>query len=149
MAHEKEKELLERASYLIGNPGANISGSTDCACDEWQKDYKAFLSTLPEEKEENKWISVKDKMPNPEIPLLVYGLNEYKKGRRLRACWIPQYYMSTDESEYEGTPDYNEEKDEYYWPQGWYEWNEHEDIHFLIDFDITHWMPLPEFNPSK
>jgi len=52
MAHEKERELLERASYLIGNPGANISGSTDCACDEWQRDYKYFLSTLPEEKEE-------------------------------------------------------------------------------------------------
>lgn len=54
MAHEKERELLERASYLIGNPGANISGSTDCACDEWQRDYKSFLSTLPEEKEEKK-----------------------------------------------------------------------------------------------
>ena len=53
MAHEKERELLERASYLIGNPGANISGSTDCACDEWQRDYKSFLSTLPEEEEEN------------------------------------------------------------------------------------------------
>ena len=54
MAHEKERELLERASYLIGNPGANISGSTDCACDEWQRDYKSFLSTLPEEKEEKR-----------------------------------------------------------------------------------------------
>jgi len=140
MAHEKERELIDEfCKYLKDS-------SRHCMINLW---IDRFLSTLPEEKEENKWISVKDKMPNPEIPLLVYGLNEYKKGRRLRACWIPQYYMSTDESEYEGTPDYNEEKDEYYWPQGWYEWNEHEDIHFLIDFDITHWMPLPEFNPSK
>lgn len=34
--------LLERAASLIGNPGTNISGSTDLACDEWQKDYERW-----------------------------------------------------------------------------------------------------------
>lgn len=35
-------ELLERASWLVGNPGTNISGSTDLACENWQKDYEKF-----------------------------------------------------------------------------------------------------------
>lgn len=34
--------LLERAAVLVGNPGTNISGSTDIACDEWQKDYERW-----------------------------------------------------------------------------------------------------------
>ena len=34
--------LLERAASLVGNPGTNISGSTDFACAEWQKDYKRW-----------------------------------------------------------------------------------------------------------
>lgn len=34
--------LLERAASLVGNPGTNISGSTDMACDEWQKDYERW-----------------------------------------------------------------------------------------------------------
>lgn len=37
------QELLERASNLVGNPGTNISGSTDFACLQWQKDYEIFL----------------------------------------------------------------------------------------------------------
>lgn len=34
--------LLERAASLVGNPGTNISGSTDMACNEWQKDYERW-----------------------------------------------------------------------------------------------------------
>ena len=43
----KEKalySLLERASGLVGNPGTNISASTDIACESWQKDYEAFVT---------------------------------------------------------------------------------------------------------
>lgn len=36
--------LLERAASLVGNPGTNISGSTDIACDEWQKDYERWCN---------------------------------------------------------------------------------------------------------
>ena len=36
--------LLERAAGLVGNPGANISGSTDLACDRWQSDYELLTT---------------------------------------------------------------------------------------------------------
>ena len=36
--------LLERAAALVGNPATNISGSTDLACEEWQKDYERWCN---------------------------------------------------------------------------------------------------------
>ena len=41
---ERYKQLLERASNIIGDPGCNISGSSDLACEQWQKDYQLFKS---------------------------------------------------------------------------------------------------------
>ena len=43
----KALELLDRASGLVGNPGTNISSSTDIACDNWQKAYDAFVTPKP------------------------------------------------------------------------------------------------------
>lgn len=40
---EDAMKLLERASWLVGNPGTNISAGTDLACESWQKDYEQFI----------------------------------------------------------------------------------------------------------
>jgi hypothetical protein len=40
--------------------------------------------------------------------------------------------------------DYQESDDCYYWPEGWYEWNEFEECHWALDTEPTYWMPLPE-----
>jgi hypothetical protein len=40
--HNVSVSLLERAVTLVGNPATNISGSTDLACNEWQKDYERW-----------------------------------------------------------------------------------------------------------
>lgn len=37
--------LLVRASGLVGNPGTNISGSCDVACNNWQRDYEEYLKS--------------------------------------------------------------------------------------------------------
>lgn len=41
---------------------------------------------------------------------------------------------------------YDEDADEYYWPEGWYEvihnWDEYEAV--AIEDFVTHWKPLPE-----
>jgi len=42
-------DLLERASWLVGNPGTNISGSTDLACIKWQGDYEATTKAKEEQ----------------------------------------------------------------------------------------------------
>lgn len=41
---ETSSALLERASMLVGNPGTNISASTDIACDNWHKEYERWKS---------------------------------------------------------------------------------------------------------
>jgi hypothetical protein len=97
------------------------------------------------------WIKVSDNLPVPDSPVLVAYLDERyppHSGAKemvyvvVRACWIPQYYMEADC--YEGDDEeYNEETDTYYWPQGWYEWNECEDTHFRLPDRVTHWMLLP------
>lgn len=42
--NERLKGMLERASWLVGNPGTNISSSTDIACDNWQKEYQSLTT---------------------------------------------------------------------------------------------------------
>ena len=91
-----------------------------------------------------KWISVKERLPKPELPVIVWGLNSYDKVRRMRACWVPKHYMESDGDSFQGDDDYCEEKDMSYWPEGWYEWNEYEETHWLIDIEIKDWMPLPD-----
>jgi len=94
-----------------------------------------------------KWISVKNKLPDPEKPVLVFVQNVYegKLTRRLRAFYAPKYTIEQGacEDEYNGY-EYNEEKDNYYLCEGWYENNEFDEVNWKIDGDVTHWMPLPE-----
>ena len=41
---KKVESLLDRAAMLVGNPGTNISGSCDVACENWQKEYEEHLN---------------------------------------------------------------------------------------------------------
>ncbi len=61
----------------------------------------------------------------------------------IRAMFIPEFTLE-DNGNYLGDSSYKEENDTYYWPEGWYEWNDHEDTHWLVDEQPTHWMPLPK-----
>ena len=97
------------------------------------------------------WIKVTDNMPVPGIPVLAVFLDErYPDGIKkklvpvvVRAHWLPQWFevAGTDDDE---QSEYNEEKDEYYVPQGWYEMNEQEETHWMLPDTVTHWMPLPQ-----
>ena len=56
--------LLDTASNLVGNPGTNISSSTDFACDSWQEKYKQFLASLsPGVEDGSGWVKVEDGLP--------------------------------------------------------------------------------------
>lgn len=83
------------------------------------------------------WIDVTKGLPESGKPVLVaYTKNGRQKWAR--ACWIPKHFEE-DTGNYCGDADYNESNDTYYWPPGWYEWNEFEDTHWRIDSEITHW----------
>lgn len=88
------------------------------------------------------WIKVEDRLPEAEVPVLVFVHLPTGKTRRLRAEYAPRF---TVEASYEDEAvDYDEENDAYWLPEGWYESNEYEETHWAITDPITHWMPLPE-----
>lgn len=100
------------------------------------------LAALREQGEPVAWIPVSERLPKLEVRVIAYYKNDLGKDRRIRAFYAPKFSMR-DVENYEGDADYNETEDEYYWPEGWYECNEHEETNWRVDGEITHWMPLP------
>ena len=88
-------------------------------------------------KEPQGWISVNDRMPEFK-PVLGYAKNKI-----LRVSWVPKFSEEIGASDFQGDEDFDEATDTSYWPEGWYEWNEHEEVHWFVSDEVTHWMPLP------
>jgi len=87
------------------------------------------------------WIPICEQLPHPpaNIPLLVVTTGiKYP----MRAVWVPKFSQQTGCDDEGG--EYSEEEDEYYLEEGWYEWNQYEETHWLIEKPVTHWMYLPE-----
>jgi hypothetical protein len=76
-------------------------------------DIYSFLATRPEEKEESKWVSVKEKLPKRGTHVLAYKINSI----------IIVMYYNTDGKFIDRNVDQTNQ--------------------------VTHWMPLPEFNPNN
>jgi hypothetical protein len=66
-------------------------------------------------------------------------------GRQVfRACYVGEKVINCEDLGYDGEADYDETTDNYYWLEGWYEWNDCEETHWALGWKITHWMPLPD-----
>lgn len=116
--------------------------------------YKLYLQDTINDlcsahEKEPKWISVEERLPDSGTHVLVC----------CRVKWLGggghSYVCDAFHSESKTIPcsynddidmEYDEEKDEYYFPEGWWEvvknWDEYSCV-AIADF-VTHWMPLPE-----
>lgn len=91
---------------------------------------------------DTQWVSVADRLPETGKPVLAYFVNEFGKGRRIRAFYAPKHAI--EQSVESDWFDYDETSDVYWLPEGWYENNEFEETHWHVSGDVTHWMELPE-----
>lgn len=122
-----------------------------CGGDQSKCDFPDKRQKTVEEPKFGEWISVEDRLPETQKPVLVCAKDKtfgYK--RVLKAAHVGYHECSTDDYEwqdYEGDTEYDEEKDCFWIPECWYETNAVEDNgNWMLydDYDITHWMPLPE-----
>lgn len=95
------------------------------------------------------WINTNDEMPKAGQIVFAYMENDVELGEKvfefhdvIRAVYYPKFHMECD-GNFDGDCDYDEAKDEYYWPEGWYEWNSVEDTHWMATKKAKLWMHIP------
>lgn len=93
------------------------------------------------------WVSAEMKPQYHEAVAVFVNGERYKYWAR--AMWVPKFTRE-DNGGYEGESDYNDKDDNYYWPEGWYEWNHADEVHWIFSDVITHWakMVLPNAEVS-
>lgn len=104
------------------------------------------------------WISVKDRLPEPETEVLILA---ERKSYSFKAKSATTHHIvttgmyedgkrNTEDSEwwwYDHDFKYDEELDAYIIPEGWWEYkhyNGDDEHNHPIDDVVTHWMPLPK-----
>lgn len=96
----------------------------------------------------SQWIPCSERLPEPGVTVLIHQQTGYKDntvtviGRYVSRLTEPHYWGSDGADDW---LEYDEEKDEYFCPEGWYEnqhnWGEYSSL--FISQPVTHWMPLP------
>ena len=117
-----------------------LSKSNEFFADEILKLIQFFVSG---------WIPIEKSKPKPQQRVYVVCENPKYGGGVIRFQTMAEYipYMTVKEEgymadEFHGDGDYNEEEDEYYTPEGFYEWQSEPDMSWKISAKVTHWMPL-------
>lgn len=100
----------------------------------------------------SQWISVKDRLPEVETEVLICAREKYGDKRSIiTTAFYEDGTVLEDNSRWGWSEiwewgDYDEEKDGYRIPRGWWESSHyiHDDHYNNVDDEVTHWMPLPE-----
>jgi hypothetical protein len=91
------------------------------------------------------WVPVTERLPDPSKKVLAFYKNSLGKGRIVVAAWVPA--NTVQDACADDLAEYNEELDDYFWPEGWYQQIENWDEYSALTIDegeVTHWMPLPK-----
>lgn len=90
------------------------------------------------------WQPIENSKPVSNTIVLIHCVTEQlKKSIILRAVWYDRYTEEIWGDEFEAG-EYCEEKDSYFIREGWYEFNQYDEVHWAVSQEVTHWMPLPD-----
>ena len=89
------------------------------------------------------WTTLPGQMPEPNTPVLL----DIGKKFAIRALWAEKHTVRVG-TDVDDWGEYDEETDEYYCPEGWYEWNEHEEVHWAVSETPRAWRELPQPLPA-
>ena len=85
------------------------------------------------------WVPVGDRLPESGTPVLLDIGEQFP----VRAMWAAKHTVEAGLECPEDWGDYDEATDIWYAPEGWYEWNRHEETHWRVTAPALAWMPLP------
>lgn len=88
---------------------------------------------------ETKWVTLPGHLPPSGIPVFLDIGEKYP----IRAMWAAKHTVEAGDDDLDWA-DYEESSDMYYAPEGWYEWNCHEEKHWSVNGTIVAWMYLPD-----
>lgn len=92
------------------------------------------------------WLPVAERLPEPGTPVLL----DIGKQFPIRAMWAAKHTVEAPTEQVDiDWGDYDETTDTYYSPEGWYEWNEHEECHWFVHDAPLAWMTLPEQDRAR
>ena len=93
--------------------------------------------TAPPTAQAEGWTKLPGQLPEPGMPVLL----DIGKKYPIRAMWAAKHTVQAADDDTDWA-EYDEATETYYCPEGWYEWNEHEEIHWAVTETPRAWMPL-------
>lgn len=84
------------------------------------------------------WVNLPGQLPEPGKPVLL----DIGKKYPIRAMWAAKHTVEAGDDDTDWG-EYDEATDTYYCPEGWYEWNEHEEVHWRVTGNAVSWCELP------
>ena len=113
--------------------------------DNCQEHVNVLEDRIKELEAQKGWKDIKDLKSDKVV--FIYYKNDLGKGRTVKALYAKKFEKVDEFSEYDCS-DYDEETDEFYWPEGWYEDVEADTgndygFHHLGDIKPTHFMEIP------
>jgi hypothetical protein len=82
----------------------------------------------------------------PKNDTCVLATVQYGESRYVTKAFYIGFLTRATDYDYDGDSDYCEDKDEYYWPEGWYSSDHHELTQWQINGNekVIAWMDLPK-----
>lgn len=89
------------------------------------------------------WISVKQQMPKNCKNVIACFKNRLGK-KRIVIAWYAEKYTVEVNQDFDEYFEYDEDGDNFYLPEGWYEYSFGHDFSPFIGDRVDYWMPLPK-----